>query len=357
MRIGFIVNRDVSNINYRATGPAGALDRAGHQVEMAFVGGDLRVDIERLRRCDAVHVYRLTNKETIAYIDVLRRHGVAITWDNDDDIRLLHAAGRRHVRYSALQAEQDFRNQTKLFPRLDVLTTTSALLAERFAAVGGTNVVQIPNFLQPEQYARPERHDGLVIGWVAGLEHEFDAKTLSISEVLGRILDRHPNVRVISVGVRLDLDADRYEHHRVIQFPDLPNTIRRFDIGIAPIADVPMNHARSDVKIKEYAAAGVPWLASARGPYAGYGGREGGMLVEDGEWEDALEAVISSRLRRFAMRRHATAWAKSQSIDRNVGLWIEVFEQAIANARSRRPGGTHNELPVGRRAASPQGSR
>jgi hypothetical protein len=307
---------------------------------VVFVQPDLRVDIERLRQCDAVHVYRLCNKETIAYVDDLHRRGIGITWDNDDDVRLLPAGARKHARLPVLQAEQEFRNQAKLFRRVDVVTTTSATLAERWGTVGATHVIRIPNYLQPDQYAAHDgRRDRVVIGWVAGLEHYVDAEALGISAVLQRVLERHPKAHVVSIGVRLELDGPRYEHRPHVPFPQLCEALRGFDLGLAPIADLPMNHARSDVKIKEYAAAGAAWLASARGPYAPFGAREGGMLVEDDGWEAALEELVGSRLKRSVLRRRAVAWGKTQSVDRHVQEWVDVFEQAIELAQERRTAG------------------
>lgn len=161
------------------------------------------------------------------------------------------------------------------------------------------------------------------------------AATLEISKVLGRLLERHRAVRIVTVGVRLDLESARYEHRTPIPMTELKECLRRFDVGIAPIADVPMSYARSNVKVKEYAAAGVPWLASARGPYVGLGARQGGLLVEDDGWDQALDRLVTSRYQRWKLGRRATTWAKSQALDRHVAQWEEVFEEARARAADR----------------------
>lgn len=196
--------------------------------------------------------------------------------------------GRRHDRRRA-PATRRFRAQMKLCRAADVVTTTSGSLAA----------------------------------------------TLEISKVLGRLLERHRAVRIVTVGVRLDLESARYEHRTPIPMTELKECLRRFDVGIAPIADVPMSYARSNVKVKEYAAAGVPWLASARGPYVGLGARQGGLLVEDDGWDQALDRLVTSRYQRWKLGRRATTWAKSQALDRHVAQWEEVFEEARARAADR----------------------
>src|SRR5207249_1565318 len=84
-------------------------------------------------------------------------------------------------------------------------------------------------------------------------------------------------------------------------FLELPHRIGSFDIGLAPLADLPGNRARSDIKVKEYAASGVPWLASPVGPYVQLGEEQGGRLVPDDLWFEALDRLVSRR--REGLRR------------------------------------------------------
>jgi glycosyltransferase involved in cell wall biosynthesis len=103
-----------------------------------------------------------------------------------------------------------------------------------------------------------------------------------------------------------------------------------FDIGIAPIADLPGNRARSDIKVKEYAASGVPWLASPVGPYVGLGEPEGGRLVPDDGWFEALDRLVSRRRERKRLGRRGERWAKGQTIDAGADRWESVFLDASA---------------------------
>jgi hypothetical protein len=346
MRIGVLFKPDVANINYRAVSPTHALGRRGHEVTMAIQKPDGSIDARPLLGCDVVHVYRRADRVTVACVDHLRQRGIAITWDNDDDVRLLPPESPQYKKLGGLKGVRDFRGQAELIRRADVVTTTSDYLAQCYREVGAASVVQIENYLNPNQYARaPRQHEGLVIGWVAGREHLADARALSISDVLARIMARHPEVRVVTIGVRLSLDTERYTHHPVISFEHLKDHMRQFDVAIAPLADIPMSYARSNIKVKEYAGAGVPWLASARGPYVGLGPREGGRTVEDHQWEDAVEALITSPLKRMRLRLRAQAWGRSQCIDRHAHRWADVFDAAMASAAGRKHGAGASSLP------------
>jgi len=116
----------------------------------------------------------------------------------------------------------------------------------------------------------------------------------------------------------------------MVEFTDLPDRIGGFDIGIAPLADIAWNHARSDIKLKEYAASGVPWLASPVGPYLGLGEGEGGRLVPDDGWFEALDRLVSRPRERRKLSKKASAWAKRQTVDAAAERWERVFSEAAA---------------------------
>jgi len=107
----------------------------------------------------------------------------------------------------------------------------------------------------------------------------------------------------------------------------------QFDVAIAPLADLPTTAARTRIILKEYAASGVPWVASARGPYLGLGEEEGGVLVSDDGWEHALLAMAGARFRRRQLRRRAEEWAKSHHIAVHADRWETVFRTAAASVR------------------------
>jgi glycosyltransferase involved in cell wall biosynthesis len=216
-----------------------------------------------------------------------------------------------------------------------VVTTTNETLAGNYRAWGAECVHVIENYL-PDYYraaAPPAPHEGLVIGWVAAAEHAHDYRQLELKETLRRVLDRHPHVRVVSIGIDLGLARERYQHRQLVQYQELADEVAQFDIGLAPIIDIPFNRARSNVKVKEYAAVGVPWLASPIGPYAGLGEKQGGRLVPDDGWEAALERLITSPRERAKLAKRGRKWAESQRTRANVKAWERAVQEAAARAR------------------------
>ena len=70
------------------------------------------------------------------------------------------------------------------------------------------------------------------------------------------------------------------------------------------------------------------------GPYALLGERQGGVLVPDDGWFDALDAIVRDTRRRRRLARAAIEWAKAETIDANGHLWEAVMQEAIARARA-----------------------
>jgi len=137
----------------------------------------------------------------------------------------------------------------------------------------------------------------------------------------------------MTIGIKLPLAGDRYEHVRGVPLTRLIQQLSACSIGIAPLSPaVAINHARSSIKLKEYAAAGVPWLASPIGPYAGLGEREGGRLVAEDRWFEELDALVrGDRLRRRLAKR-AQRWGRAQLLSRNIDRWERELAWAVAHA-------------------------
>ncbi|HET6449194.1 MAG TPA: hypothetical protein VFG31_08800 [Conexibacter sp.] len=148
------------------------------------------------------------------------------------------------------------------------------------------------------------------------------------------MLEAHADVRVVTLGIELGLQHARCRHEDFVPIMQLTQRLADFDIGVVPIANAGFNRGRSDVKAREYAAPGVPWLTSAVGSYMDLGEAEGGRLVADGEWFDALGELIRSRRARAKQAKRAKAWAKRETIWNMADVWEQAFADAIADTRA-----------------------
>jgi hypothetical protein len=300
-----------------------AMARRGHEVVWP-PDSEGEADLRQLAGCDVVHVYRRGNELTRRVLTELARAGTAITYDNDDDFTAVPKESPLYKRTGGLTGQRIFAETLKVARMAQWFTTPNELLAEKYRRGGVEHVEVLGNYLAPD-VRRPSRsHNGVVVGWVAGEEHRADVARIEIGDALQRLVAKHESVHIECIGVNLGL-PERYSHDRFVPFLELPGRIGGFDIGIAPLADIPYNRTRSDIKLKEYAASGVPWLASPVGPYVGLGEAQGGRLVDDDDWFEALDRLVTHRRERRRLARKAKAWAKRQTIETVADRWEEIF--------------------------------
>jgi len=332
VKIGTLYDPTLPNSRYRCLIPLRALAGLGHEI----VWPDAPDAARALMHCDVVHMHRQHGPAIESLIAELRRDGVAVSYDNDDDLGAIHRDSPSYKQLGGLRGHRDFAASARIARRAALLTTPSVILAERYRQAGAGHVEVIENYLPREFIAQRQRkHEGVVVGWIAGLEHAVDASRLNIGEILLRLLNDYRRLRIAVIGHDLKLGHERYFHLERTDFATLLHAAAGFDIGIAPLADTPFNAARSNIKLKEYAALRIPWLASPVAPYAKLGPEHGGQLVPDDQWEAALRELIEHPIRRARLGRRAHAWASTQTIELAAGQWEHAFHGAIERARSR----------------------
>lgn len=318
-----------SNSHYRAQVPMQALAARGHA---AYPFGPIPNDRPSW---DLLHVYRIATPEHIAFALRLRGLGIAVVFDIDDHL-VAFVRGDRTTRSlgGKRKIRQAYERTIEMARTAHLLTTPSATLADVYRDEGVEHVAVIENYVAPQPAtASRRRHAGLVIGCVAGREHEVDFKRMGLREVLVALMERYPQVRVVTVGVDLKLKHPRYTNHLWIDIDRLIDHERGFDIGFAPLVDNAFNCSRSNVKLKEYAAAGLPWLASPVGPYRDMGPSQGGELVADDDWFDAFSRLIEDYRHRATLAAAARRWAAGQTLRVVGAAWEQAFRDASARAR------------------------
>jgi glycosyltransferase involved in cell wall biosynthesis len=328
MRIAVYADEVDPSCTYRAFEPMDALMRRGHGVWVN--------EPPETAEFDVVHISRFIGEQVQDVTRSLRRAGAGVVWDHDDAIHIAP-----HLKRGTLKAQRITAQIQRMVRLADVVTTTSPVLADAYRELGAESVRVIDNYLGSSftDLQRPA-HDGIVIGWAAWIDHQADWEALELRPVFERLLQAHPDLRVETIGhVNLGLRSERYTRIPTVAFEALGTQLTDLDIGIAPIADNAFNRARSNIKVKEYAAAGVPWLASPVGPYAGMGEQQGGRLVADDAWAQEIGQLIEKRRLRRKLAKRARRWAREQTLERNLEKWEDVLAEAVERAGSRRDGG------------------
>lgn len=314
---------------YRMFLPLGTLQGRGHEIispnlETGFLSRSdaLSADVIVVVRCHDAASRKLLREA--------RERGVGIVWDVDDDIR--NSPVGNQVRGDVRTRKQIYHNTLKAARLAHVVITSTEVLRALYESAGIEDIEVLENYLFRDSMRRPPRkHAGVVIGWVAGREHANDLQALPIASALERSLRDHPNARVECVGVDLKL-AGRYTHTPFVPFHDLPARMASWDIGLAPISNTTFNASRSNIKVKEYAASGVPWLASSRGSYASLGERQGGRLVDDDGWYEAIAKLVREPQIRAVLAQAGRSWARGETFDAVADRYEALLARAVARS-------------------------
>lgn len=333
MQIVSLVPEGAPSSLYRAFIPMQALALEGHRVhieERNAVGAP-----GPLLGSDVVQIFRLTHPPMRQLVRQLQAAGVAVVWDNDFDAASAPKGHPVSDAFRGVAAQQWRAGELAMLKLADLVTVPTDELAERYSAAGAREVRVVENMLPPtfeRPRTLPER--GLTIGWACMQEHAWDFEQLGLREVFARVLEQHLHVRLLAIGLDMRIDSRRYEHQPWQMYDALPSQLARCDVLIAPLADVPFNRTRSNIKLKEYAAAGVPWLASPVGGYAWMGEEQGGRLVADGDWRGQIEALVRDEGARHRLAVAGRRWAAGEVVVDHVGELEEVFGEAVGLARA-----------------------
>ena len=214
----------------------------------------------------------------------------------------------------------------------DMVTVTTEPLAQTMREYSD-NVVILPNFI-PERMLTMQRprNERLTIGWTGGASHGND-------------------VRVCAPAVRAFLDREGKEARLHVQGTDFRGTFGHlnarhtdwadrpqdyyqlldFDIGLAPLSGAEFNRSKSYIKALEYAALGIPVIATDMEPYRDFviDGVTGFLVTKEKEWRDRLRMLASDTDLRETMGAKAREHAAAYTMEKNWVLWDQAYRTLL----------------------------
>lgn len=189
------------------------------------------------------------------------------------------------------------------------------------------DVTIVPTCVEPTDY-RPraswDLDDAPVIGWIGSpaTEHYL----VAIAPALRTIAERTgARVEMISGAGAVPGPLEGFTT-RLVWEPSSVTHLGAWDIGVMPLADGVYERAKCGYKLLQYAAAGVPAVASPVGVNRSLLGRMDGLAATSlDEWVDALDAVLREPAARRAERaRRGFEVAQAYSYDAWETTWLEA---------------------------------
>jgi glycosyltransferase involved in cell wall biosynthesis len=265
-------------------------------------------------------------------------------YDLDDDIWAWHE-GSTEDRY---WTEERRLNAELNIQAADLVTTPSDGLAQILSELNA-RVAVLPNTI-PEKLLQvlPERREGFIIGWQGAQQHVKDLQEI-YTPVL-RFMLRHSDVQFHVWGPQ-GIHEEFPLANRVVAHPWINSVWGHYfrlnmDVGLAPLNRDTFNATKSDIRIREYAALGIPFIASRSDAYTRTAEAARGMVVESAEeWEEALEELYRNANLRAWMTEQGRLRARLWTTENNGVEWERVYERAI-NARNLRTAAGYPSAPI-----------
>lgn len=281
-------------------------------------------------------IQRPTSEPLVRSIPFLRAKGVTVVVDFDDDLSNIHptnpAFAAHHPTRDATNhwrwAEQACRDAT-------MVTVSTPALAAKYGAHGRVRVLRncVPDHYLDVEPAG-EKWDGF--GW-AGSLHSHPDDLQALGPTAARLVRAGHEFTVIGppsgVGRVLGLDGDP-PGTGLVAFDRWPSEVARLSVGIAPLASTRFNSAKSNWKLLEMLATGVPWVASDAPEYARLAAY-GAVVSRPREWMRELGKLLSDASLRQERAERGRQVARTMTYSQNAHLWQEAWTDAVALERSR----------------------
>lgn len=273
----------------------------------------------------------------------LQAHGIAVVVEVDDDFRTIDPAnpafGAVHPK---LSPGRNWRWLVQAIRSADLVTTSTPELARRYAS-DASRVRMVRNYI-PRRWIRAEAQERDVVGWtgsVATHPHDLQVTHGGVARAVGRTGARFRGIG--SAESARVLGIDRGESVPWTSLEDYPAQIARLGVGIVPLDDTAFNRGKSWLKGLEYAACGVPFVATPLPEYTALRGLGAGEKAARGrEWEREVARLLTDDAHHAERREAGLEAARGLTVEGHAHEWVEAWEAALdrrmgaALARVRR---------------------
>jgi glycosyltransferase involved in cell wall biosynthesis len=337
---------------YRLRAPAEELRLLGVDIEIADDGavdaditmkkdGSMQIN-EIFTDADLIVVQRPLSSTYYSLIEQAQRQGIATVVEIDDDFSTVH---RHNIAHDSMHENEKFGPQwvEKSTEIADHVTVSTPQLT-KYARHGRNSILRncVPQSIFSVTPKVAPLHPRL--GWTGSVQTHPDdlqqtkgavAKVLKSNNLLFNVVGDGQFVRT---NLGIDKDVEVYATGWTQDINLYYQAVHDFiDIGITPLELSPFNQAKSALKGLEYAALGIPFVASPTREYErleAYG--IGKTAKTPAEWRKHLQRMID--------RSSETERIAKESRDRMEAMftykvtapeWIEAWEKAITYRKTQ----------------------
>jgi hypothetical protein len=352
-----IVNADLGGCGfYRLLAPAHALQSMEPDIEVALDENgasilcgwaDGHVISVAPLDYDVVIFQRPLDQHIVEAIPFIQANGSAVVVEFDDDFWNID---RQNVAYlhPTNPSTRSPAHLARACSLADLVTVSTPTLAQETPAARG-RVRVLPNYV-PESYLTTEVSPGdawalmegrTIVGWTGNpATHPRDLET--VGDAVVRAVRGDESAVFFTIGSQatgrmLGFDAGESAYSPPIQLENYPAVVAGLDIGLVPLRLNAFNESKSWLKGLEYAALGVPFIASPTQQYESLSRLGAGLLAQyPHQWHRHLSALLASRDLREQTRGHGREIAASLTYEKQAHRWASAWEQAVKNHHQQR---------------------
>jgi glycosyltransferase involved in cell wall biosynthesis len=323
---------------YRMSLPGHALAEQGYDVTVdhdanyrgvwrTTIRGEVLVNLDQKITADVIVIQRPLHRNRFELIQILQSKGVAVVVEVDDDFHAVHKRNAAWHGTSPLHHPDHHRDWlTRSCEIADLVTVTTPALAERYGGHG--RVAVLPNCV-PKSYlalSGPTR-DVPVVGWSGSVDThpgDLEATQGALSGFQIKVVGTGKGVKK-ALGLKHEPPVTGW-----LPLTDYPKALATLDVGVVPLAMTPFNEAKSYLKGLEFAALGVPFVASPTGPYQELHRMGAGLLaVTPQGWKDQVGRLVANTQYRAELAEAGMRVAERLTIEENASRWWQAYQWAV----------------------------
>ncbi|MDD5363741.1 MAG: glycosyltransferase [Gallionellaceae bacterium] len=272
---------------------------------------------------DSLVLQRQVTPKHIMLMDSYFAHSKAFrVFELDDLMTNIQISNEARQGYQAKDLVKRFR---QVLDRCDRFVVSTDYLAEEYRKYK-REIVVAPNTIERAKWGdfRPARRAGRKprVGWAGSLSHVGDLAL--VADVVKALKDE---VEWVFFGLCPEGVRPLVEYHAAVPIEQYPARLAslNLDLALAPLEDVPFNHAKSHLRLLEYGVLGYPVICTDITPYRGdYPVARVRNRYKD--WVDAIREHVSDMdalaRRGDALRDHVNArWILEDNLD----IWLKAW--------------------------------
>lgn len=327
------------------------------RLEMGFDEDNVLQWINLPEGVDVVVFQRITDARLVQAVTYLRKRGVAVVIDVDDDLSSIHPSHPAFLQVNPNRARHEvargiaagfikspqqaagiqerfekqfthsFRNLEEACSLATLVTVSTDGLLQRYAKHGRGVVL---NNYTPDHYLDVKHEDSDVVGWPAAFNsHPNDPP--AVGNAIRRLVDDGVTFRMIgdSTGAGAAFGMRDDPPGADVELDEWPHELTKLGVGIACLANTQFNSRKSWLKPLELSAVGVPWVASPRAEYVKFHKLGAGVLAEKPkEWYRVLRKLVDDPARRVELSLTGRAVATELRLSDHVWRHMETWQYA-----------------------------